>query len=110
MMLCSLIKKDVYNVEFIPESENASSDIKLNGINIEIKTIHDDPLEKTKLEDSLAMEIQETIKREKIEKIINKALEQKAGIIILVLTGTSIGNKFLEYSYKSNFGKHFSLF
>ncbi len=56
------------------------------------------------------MEIQETIKREKIEKIINKALEQKAEIIILVLTGTSIGNKFLEYSYKSNFGNNFSLF
>ena len=103
MMLSAIIKMSNHEVEFIIEREGEqTSDLILDkSIKAEIKTIHDDPCKSLNIESQLETEIKETIKRIKIRKIIKNAIDQYAEIIILELTRSSVGIKFLDQVYKS---------
>lgn len=91
------------NILFNKKKEGAKNpDVYINKVSSEVKPIIDEIQYQDQIEDNLLEEILYSIKRNKLVYKINEALEQRANIVILDATGTSLGYAMNLYTSQHN--------
>ena len=100
-MLTALVQEVGFDTSFInATSQTKTCDLLVKSYKTEIKTFLDSFHAGMKIENNLAHEIEDTLKRKKAIHDINDSLSKKAEIIFIFLTFSSMAVAFAKYTFE----------
>ena len=107
-MVACLACQEGYNARFIPATTSKSPDLSIESYLAEIKTFLDTAEEGRNVEETLRLELNGTMKRQKTICDINDALLKKAEMVLVFLTFSSLAVGFAKYTYEKSIAFPFS--